>query len=87
MQDGEACTFLDKGTSTCCTRSSVGRREIRLLKVEDFGKRQALGGGDWHDGEGCTFLEKGTSCCGTRSSVGGEDIQLEQEDSCILNGK
>ena len=61
VQDGEACTFLEKGTSTCCTRSSVGRRDIRLLEVEDFGKKQALGGGDCHDGERCTFLDEGTS--------------------------
>ena len=61
VQDGKACTFLEEGTSSCCTRSSVGRREIRLLEVEDFGKRQALGGGDCHDGERCTFLDEGTS--------------------------
>ena len=73
VQDGEACTFLEEGTPTCCTRSSVGRTEYRLLEVEDIGRRQALGGRDWHDGEGCTFFEEGTSCCGTRSSVGGED--------------
>ena len=82
VQDGEACMFLEEGTSTCCTRSSVGRGEDRLLEVEDFGRRQALGGGDWHDGEGCTFLEEGTSCCGTRPSVGGEDRHMELVDSC-----
>ena len=82
MQDGEACTFLKEGTPTCCTRSSVGRTEYRLLEVEDIGRRQALGGRDWHDGEGCTFFEEGTSCCGTRLTVGGEDRQMELQDSC-----
>ena len=51
--------------------------------MDDFGRRQALGGGDRHDGEGCTFLEEGTLSCGTRSSGGrGEDRLLEVEDSC-----